>query len=212
MSLQLELPVRDLPADDRYHASRSPELVRVPELTFAMVDGTGHPTASDEFAAAIQALYGISYTLRFGLKRERGLVYRVGPLEGLWWADDMAEFRRAERDHWRWTAMIVQPDVVTDDLFEHARADVIRKRGASAALERARLERFDEGLAGQVLYLGPYSEEGPTIDGLHAFIHGLGLSFDGLRERHHEIYLGDPRRSAPEKLRTIVRQPVNDRL
>src|SRR4029079_917510 len=88
MSLQLELPVRDLPADDLYHASRSPELVRVPELTFARVDGTGHPTASDEFAAAIQALYGISYPLRFGLKRERGLVNRVGPLEGLWWADD----------------------------------------------------------------------------------------------------------------------------
>jgi hypothetical protein len=103
--------------------------------------------------------------------------------------------------------MIAQPDVVTPDRFAGARAEVQRKKGL-AALERARLERFDEGPAGQVLYLGRYSHEGPTIEGLHRFIHESGYSFDGGREKHHELYLGDPRRSAPERLRTIIRQPV----
>jgi hypothetical protein len=211
MTLLAQPTIRELSIDDLYAASRMPELVRVPGLSFAMVDGTADPTGSDEFSSAIGALYGISYTLRFGVKRERGVVYRVGPLEALWWADDMADFRQGARDRWHWTAMIVQPALVTDGMFDDARAEVARKRGPSSALEHARLERLDEGLAGQVLHVGPYSAEGPTIDRLHAFIHDSGLTFDGRRERHHEIYLGDPRRSAPEKLRTIVRQPVAER-
>jgi hypothetical protein len=173
-----------------------------------MVDGQGDPNSSAAYAEAIQALYGLSYMLKFAIKKERAVALRVGPLEGLWWADDMATFSAGRTGEWSWTAMIVQPDLVGHELVERAREEVVRKRGTSAALERARLERFDEGLAGQVLYLGAYADEGPTISRLHDFIHELGYEFDGRVQRHHEIYLGDPRRSAPEKLRTIIRQPI----
>lgn len=207
MTLHAPALARELAQDRPYDASRSPELVRVPPLSFLMVDGQGDPTET-AFAEAVQALYGLSFTLKFGLKKDLGLVYRVGPLEGLWWADDIADFRLGRREEWRWTAMIVQPDAVSADLVERARGEVIKKRRSTSALERARLETYDEGLAGQVMHIGPYSAEGPTIDRLHAFIHELGYTFDGRRQRHHELYIGDPRRSAPEKLRTIVRQPV----
>jgi hypothetical protein len=199
------IPFRELTLEALFEASRSPEIVRVPRLTFAMIDGHGDPNSSAEYREAIQALYGLSYTLKFGLRKELGLGYRVGPLEGLWWADDMAGFSGASKDDWRWTAMISQPDAVTRDRFEQAREEVGRKK-LLPGLQRTRLEQFAEGLAGQVLYLGPYSDEGPTIQALHRFIHELGYSFDG--RRHHEIYLGDPRRTAPERLRTIIRQPV----
>lgn len=207
MTTMVAVPIRELTPDRLYEASRAPELVRVPEITFLMVDGHGDPNTAVEYRDAIGALYGLSYTLKFGVKRELGLTYRVAPLEGLWWADDMTEFSIGRKADWHWTAMIAQPDIVTPEHFERAREEVRRKKG-SPALERARLARFVEGLAGQVLYLGPYSDEGPTIERLHAFIHDAGYTFDGRREKHHELYLGDPRRSAPEKLRTIIRQPV----
>ncbi len=201
------VPVRELPIDRLYEAARAPELVRVPRLTFIQIDGEGDPNTSTEYRGAIQALFGLSYTLGFAIKKEIGLTYRVGPLEGLWWADDMAEFATGRKANWHWTAMISQPDVVTLDRFEWARGEVRRKKGL-AAVDRARLAGFEEELAAQIMYLGPYSDEGPTIERLHAFIHELGYTFDGRREKHHELYLGDPRRSAPEKLRTIIRQPV----
>lgn len=206
-STQLEVPARELTADRLDAATRTPELVRVPELTFVMIDGHGDPNTSTEYRAAVEALYGVSYALKSGLRKELGVSYRVGPLEGLWWSDDMTEFTAGRKAGWDWTAMIRQPDVVTVDRFERVR-DEVGRRKPTAALARARLQRFDEGLAAQVLYLGPYSDEGPTIARLHAFIAALGYTFDGHREKHHELYLGDPRRSAPEKLRTIIRQPV----
>jgi hypothetical protein len=198
------MPVRDLAPDRLYDASRTPELVRVPELTFAMIDGQGDPNTAPTYGDALNALYGVSYTLKFALRRELGLTYRVGPLEGLWWTDDMAAFSVAHKGDWRWTMMIAQPDEVTAERFEGARDEVRRKKGLEA-LERIRLERFTEGLAAQVLYIGPYRDEGPTIERLHAFIRDAGCRLD---RKHHEIYLGDPRRSAPERLRTIIRQPV----
>jgi len=178
--------------------------VRVPELAFAMIDGHGDPNTSPAYREAVEALYGVSYTLKFALKKELGLTYRVGPLEGLWWADDMATFSVDRKGDWLWTMMIAQPDEVTAERFESALQDVRRKKGLEA-LDRTRLERFDEGLAAQVLYIGPYRDEGPTIERLHGFIDDAGYR---LAKKHHEIYLGDPRRSAPEKLRTIIRQPV----
>ena len=208
MSIALRAPVRELPMDRLYEASRTPELVRVPKLTFIAVDGHGDPNSSAEYRGAIEALYGLSYTLHFALKRELDIDERVGPLEGLWWSADMAAFPGERKGDWSWTAMIAQPGAVTPEWFERARADVRRKKGPSAALEQARLEAFEEGLGAQVLHLGPYSDEGPTIAHLHKFIHELGCTFDGRREKHHEIYLGDPRHSAPERLRTIIRQPV----
>jgi hypothetical protein len=207
MTTQVPIPFRELTLERLYEAGRVPELVRVPELTFVMIDGHGDPNTSAQYGDAIQALYGLSYTLKCGLKRELGLTYRVGPLEGLWWADDMAEFSIGCKADWHWTAMIAQPDAVTPERFERARDEVGRKKGLPG-LQWARLERFDEGLAAQVLYRGPYSDEGPTIERLHRFIGELGYAFDGRHQKHHELYLGDPRRSAPEKLRTIIRQPV----
>lgn len=188
-------------------ASPRPAFVQVPDLGFAQVSGAGDPNTSQEFADAIQALYAVSYTLRFGLKRETGLVYRVGPLEALWWADDAAELPLASKDDWSWTLMIAQPDEVTPEWFDRARDEAGGKRELPA-LRRVCLERFEEGLAAQVLHVGPYAAEEPTIAALHAFIAEHGCTFDGRLHKHHEIYLGDPRRCAPERLRTIIRQPV----
>jgi hypothetical protein len=198
---------RLLDGADLYRApALGPEVVRVPELTFVMLDGQGDPNTSAAYREAIGALYGLSYTLKFALKQELGLTYRVGPLEGLWWADDMRVFDMQAKTDYRWTAMIAQPDAVTPEWFARAR-DEIRRKKPAAAVDAARLERFEEGLAAQILHVGPYSAEGPTIGRLHAFIRELGGEFDGRRQKHHEIYLGDPRRAAPEKWRTIIRQP-----
>ena len=186
--------------------ARSPVIVRVPAMGFVMIDGKGDPNTSPEYAEAIQALYPLSYTLKFALKRELGLQYRVGPLEGLWWSEDVAAFSEDRKSDWSWTMMIAQPDEVTPDRFDLARTDVAQKKDAPA-LARARLERFEEGPSAQILYVGPFSEEGPTIARLHAFIHEQGGTFDGVHQRHHEIYLSDPRRSPPEKWKTIIRQP-----
>lgn len=208
MTTQIAVLSRELSRDRLYEASRTPELVRVPRLTFVMVDGHGDPNTAVEYRDAVRALYGLSYTLHFALKKELGINERVGPLEGLWWSDDSADFPGERKGNWSWTATIAQPEAVTPEWLERARAEVRRKKGASGALDLARLEPFDEGLAAQVLYLGPYRDEGPAIVRLHEFIHELGYTFDGRREKHHELYLGDPRRSAPDKLRTIIRQPV----
>ena len=199
--------IRLLGPDDLYRATaRGPEVVQVPDLTFVMIDGRGDPNTSNEYKDAIEALYGLSYTLKFGIKKESGLTYRVGALEGLWWSDDMADFTAQRKADYQWTMMIAQPDAVTPEWFARARED-IGQRKALPALESTRLERYTEGLAAQVLYVGPYSDEGPTISRLHAYIRELGGRFDGRRQKHHEIYLGDPRRTAPEKWRTIIRQP-----
>jgi hypothetical protein len=168
-----------------------------------MIDGRGAPEDS-RYREALEALYPLAYTLKFALKKERGLDYPVMPLEGLWWAEDMNAFANADREAWIWTAMIMQPDFVTQEDFESARAEVERKKGSSAALAVARLERFEEGRSAQIMHIGPYSAEGPTITKLHDFIEEQG---GRLRGKHHEIYLGDPRRSAPEKLKTVIRQP-----
>lgn len=193
-----------------YKASaREPEIVRVPEIGFVMIDGHGDPNTSTEYADAIQTLYSLSYTLKFTLNKELGLQYRVAPLEGLWWADDMVEFSQERKGDWSWTMMIAQPDEVTADRFEGAREEVGRKKDLPA-LPKARLERLEEGPSAQILFIGPYSDEGPTIARLHAFIREHGYSFEGSRQKHHEIYLSDPRRSAPEKWRTIIRQPFTE--
>jgi hypothetical protein len=208
MTVAVALPIRELDRNDLYRASaRGPEVVQVPDLTFIMIDGHGDPNTSTDYKNAIEALYGLSYTLKFGLKKELGLNYRVGALEGLWWADDMADFATERKANYQWTAMIAQPDAVTPEWFARAR-DELGRRKSVAALGAARLERFAEGLCAQVLYIGPYSAEGPTISRLHEFIHEHGGRFDGQLQKHHEIYLGDPRRTAPEKWRTIIRQPI----
>jgi hypothetical protein len=125
-------------------------------------------------------------------------------LEGLWWADDMSSFMVDNRDNWQWTMMIMQPDVVTHDLVANALKEADMKKKLPA-LPKMRFESFTEGLVAQIMYIGPYKDEGPTIARLHAFIHEQGNELSG---KHHEIYMGDPRRSAPEKLKTVIRQPI----
>ena len=188
-----------------YSAKRAPALVDVPDLPFLMIDGQGDPNTAPAYAEAVQALYSVAYSIRFSLKRAAEPVDApVMPLEGLWWTPDMAAFTTEDKSRWNWTMMIVVPEQVTAHVVDDARAAAGRKH-ASAAIGRVRLERFAEGRCAQVLHVGPYSAEGPTVAALHAFIAANGWTLTG---RHHEIYLGDPRRSAPDRLRTIVRQPV----
>jgi hypothetical protein len=181
-----------------------PETVDVPPMDFVMVDGKGDPNDNQEFVEAMEALYGLAYTLKFMLKRgPEPMDYTVMPLQGLWWADDMEVFAMDHRGEWSWTLMIMHPPEVTEEHFEAAREELRRKKGP-AAVDKLRFERYHEGPSAQIMHLGPYSEEAPTIAKLHEFIKDGGHQFRG---KHHEIYLGDPRRSAPEKLRTIIRQP-----
>jgi hypothetical protein len=186
-----------------YSARQAPELVDVPELGFLMIDGHGDPNRSPRYQAAVEALYAVSYALRFAIKRAGGPDYTVAPLEGLWWTKDMASFSVEAKSDWDWTMMIMQPAEATPELVEQTIGEVAQQKQPAAEL---RLQRYAEGAAAQLLHLGPYAEEGPTIARLHAFIHDQGYR---LRGKHHEIYLGDPRRTAPERLKTIIRQPVS---
>lgn len=181
----------------------APILVDVPPLSYLMLDGQGDPNTSPAYEAAVQTLYSVAYTLRFALKKAAVLDYTVPPLEGLWWAKDMGAFLAADREAWQWTMMILTPEAVTREWFDKARAEA-RAKGAPA-IERLRLETYAEGLSAHIMHIGPYAAEAPTIERLHAFIAAEGYAPAG---KHHEIYLGDPRRTAAEKLKTIIRQPV----
>jgi hypothetical protein len=184
--------------------AREVVLVDVPALRYLMIDGTGDPNTTPAYAEAVEALFSVSYTAKFMVKKGAGQVdYAVMPLEGLWWADDLSAFESNDRSQWRWTMMVNQPDVVGDDVLHAALAEVKRKKGL-AAVDRLRLESFTEGPCAQVLHIGPFSEEGPTIQRLHDFIQARGT----LAGKHHEIYLSDIRRAAPDKWKTVIRQPM----
>lgn len=175
----------------------------VPPMKFLMVDGQGDPNTSLDYAQALEALFAVSYTLKFMVKKGAlAIDYGVMPLEGLWWADDMTAFSANDKARWQWTMMIMQPDFVPDELIFEA-MQVTRKKDLPA-LNRLRLERFAEGRCAQILHVGPFSEEGPTIARLHQFIDERSARCG----KHHEIYLSDIRRAAPEKWRTVVRQPM----
>jgi len=179
--------------------------VDVPPLTYLMVDGRGDPNTSQSFQEAVEALYSLSYTLKFTLKKSpRAIDYGVMPLEGLWWADDPRVFHLADKASWKWTVMILQPEFIAKAEVDAAFAEV-RKKKNPAALDRVRFETLTEGPSAQILYVGPFADEGPVIQRMHDFIHTAGKQ---LRGKHHEIYLSDPRRTAPEKLKTILRQPM----
>ena len=183
---------------------KSPAIVDVPEMDFLMVDGKGDPNTSQEYKDAIEALYAVSYALKFMVKRREGVDYIVMPLEGLWWTADMTKFSVEDKDAWKWTSMIMQPGHVTENLVPEASEQVEKKR-SPPALSKMRFESFHEGVSAQIMHIGPFSAEGPTIERLHDFIKESGYE---LRGKHHEIYLSDPRRAKPEKMKTIVRQPM----
>jgi len=179
-------------------------IVDVPEMQFLMIDGSGDPNTAVAYAEAIEALYAMSYTLKFLSRKTETVDYTVMPLEGLWWTPDMAEFSTDDKSAWEWTAMIMQPGHITAAHVATA-TDEVRRKKNRPALDRIRFEPYREGLAVQIMYFGPYADEAPTIERLHQFANDSGYQ---LRGKHHEIYLGDPRRTAPEKLRTVIRQPV----
>ncbi|WP_408898858.1 GyrI-like domain-containing protein [Nocardioides sp. R1-1] len=179
--------------------------VDVPALRFLMVDGAGDPNRAPRYREAVEVLFGLSYRLKFLSKAELGRDHVVMPLEGLWWADDPGVFVRREKDAFRWTMLMMQPDWVSEAMLAEARS-ALRAKADLPALGDVRLEEYDEGRAVQLLHVGPYDDEGPVLARLHEeYLPAHGLTFNG---HHHEIYLGDPRRSAPERLRTILRQPV----
>jgi hypothetical protein len=182
-----------------------PALVEVPPRPHLMIDGEGNPGTSQEYADAVAALYPLAYGLRAAIKKSTGDGYTVMPLQGLWWVDDMSKFSVDDKDSWKWTMMICQPDLVTEELAAGVMPAVIAKKELAVG-HKVRLEMFGDGLAAQVMHVGPYSAEAPTIQLLHDFIVDEGLGRVG---KHHEIYLGDPRKSDPAKLRTIIRQPVS---
>lgn len=178
--------------------------VEAPTFQFLMVDGEGDPNTSSAYSQAVEALFSVSYAAKFMVKKgSQAIDYGVMPLEGLWWADDMSVFATGDKSRWQWTMMIMQPDFVSSEVIAAAIAD-IRKKKNLAAVDKLRLEPFTEGLCAQVLHIGPFSEEGPTIDRLHRFIDAK----TGRTGKHHEIYLSDIRRADPAKWKTIIRQPM----
>jgi hypothetical protein len=196
-------------------SAKKPVLVKVPRLQFAMVDGAiekGHsPGNSPGFQEAVQALYGISYTLKFTFKKRKtnAIDYPVMALEGLLWLTEGDVFDINIKDNWSYTLMIMQPDIVMPDSFAEAREQVRKKRGDSPALSKLRLAHFEEGLCVQIMHIGPYATEPATIERMRAFAEENGYrDCVGHERKHHEIYMSDPRRVSPEKLKTVLRHPV----
>ena len=181
-------------------------VVNVPEMQFLMVDGHGDPNTAQEYQDAIEALYPVAYKLKFMSKNQLNKDYVVPPLEGLWWAENMESFSAArDKSQWDWSMMIMTPDWVTVDMFAEA-VEVLRKGKNPAALNKVRLESYHEGNSVQIMHIGSYDDEGLVLAKLHAeFIPENGYEENG---KHHEIYLSDPRKVAPEKLKTVLRQPV----
>jgi len=180
---------------------------KVPELQFIMIDGIGSPGEAQEYLDALAVLYPVAFKIKF-LSKAKSKDYVVPPLEGLWWADDMKDFIEGNRDKWKWTMMIMQPDWITNEMFKKAIEETQQKKPElSKLLPKLRLEKYKEGKVGQIMHVGPYSEEGPTVQKVHDFIQTKGGTFDGHNQKHHEIYLSDPRKANPATMKTVIRQP-----
>jgi hypothetical protein len=178
--------------------------VQVPAFTFLMIDGKGDPNVSQSYAEAVEALFAVSYAAKFMVKKGPSKQdYAVMPLEGLWWAEDMTAFQSGDRAHWQWTLMIMQPEFVTQAALRTAMAETAARKQLPG-IARLRIERFKEGRCAQMLHIGPFSAEGPTIERVHAYIDAHGRR----RGKHHEIYLTDIRRAQPARWKTVIRQPM----
>ena len=183
--------------------------IEIPSMQFLQIDGMGDPNSSKDFSLAVEALFKLSYTLKFDVKKsDLKIDYKVMPLEGLWWSDNMNDFITENKQNWNWTLMIMQPEFITTELFDAAMTKVKEKKN-SIALEKIGLAKFEEGASMQIMHIGAFSDEGPTIEKLHKHIKNNQFIRIG---KHHEIYLSDIRRAAPEKWRTILRQPVKKEL
>jgi len=187
--------------------SKEVVMVDVPEMQFLMIDGMGSPGEAQEYLDALAALYSIAFKTKF-LSKKHGKDYVVPPLEGLWWADDMKDFTESIRDNWKWTMMIMQPDWITQEMINEAiKVTIEKKPELKDIMSKLRLDKYKEGKAAQIMHIGPYSEEGPTIEKIHDFIKSKGGNFDGHNLKHHEVYLSDPRKAKPDNMKTVIRQP-----
>ena len=194
---------------DLYRAHAEPTLVEVPPMRFLMLDGHGDPNGSTTFQEAVQALYSVSYGLKFKARgMEHGVEYAVMPLEGLWWIPDARVWDFDDKSDWDWTLMIMQPDVIGEDLVRKTLDETAANKDL-VAIGRLRFETFAEGTAAQALHTGPFAAERATLERLFAFVKTSGYLPTG---KHHEIYLSDPARTAPDRMRTIVRHPVYRRV
>ncbi len=181
-------------------------VVEVPEMQFLMIDGHGDPNTAQEYQDALEALYAVAFKIKFISKKSLEKDYVVPPLEGLWWAEDMETFSiKRDKSQWDWTMMIMTPEWIPAEIFDQA-IEEVRKAKNPVSLEKVRLESYHEGLSVQIMHIGSYDDEAPTLDAMHnQFIPENGYIENG---KHHEIYLSDPRRVAPEKLKTVLRQPI----
>lgn len=186
-------------------SSKKVAIVEVPRFNFLMIDGCGDPNTSQEYKDAIEVLFSVSYKVKFMIKKQpNGLDYGVLPLEGLWWTEEMKDFSMGNKDIWKWTALIMQPEFVTTDLVNKA-IDMVKKKKDLSSLPKLRFESIEEGLVAQIMHIGPYIEEESTVEKLHKYIETNDYNKVG---KHHEIYLNNPRRTKPENLKTIIRQPI----
>jgi hypothetical protein len=186
-------------------SAKAPEEVDVPAFNFLMIDGCDARPESEGFQQAIQALFSLSYKIKFYIKKSQGIDYGVMPLEGLWWADDMRDFDEMKKENWKWTLMIMQPEVVNEDIVAEVKK-TLKPADLNAAMTQVRFASFTEGKAAQIMHIGPFADEHPNIMRLHDLIAAKGHKLSG---KHHEIYLNDFRKAAPDKLKTVLRQAYN---
>ena len=192
-----------------YQPKTTPSIINVEEMTFLAVDGKGDPNTGMEYAAAIETLYGLSYAIKMGNKAI--MEYVIPPLEGLWWSPDYSTVNYTDKDSFCWTSMIRQPEFVTPKVLESA-IKTFSKKKPRLDLSKVRLEKMTEGLCVQVMHIGSYDDEPVTIATMEKYAVEQGYEIDITDTRvHHEIYLSDPRKVAPEKLKTVIRQPIKIR-
>ncbi|CAH0171070.1 GyrI-like domain-containing protein [Microbacterium sp. Bi128] len=184
-------------------------VLEIPEMRYLMIDGHGDPNTSPAYTQALQALYPVAYKLKFASKRDLGRDYVVPPLEGLWWAEDMDAFTVArDKSQWDWSMMLMVPEWIDETMF-HEAVDVVKAKGSVDRLDDVRIETLAEGVCVQTLHIGSFDDEADVLEKMHdEFIPGQWLSLSG---KHHEIYFNDVRKVAPDKLRTLLRQPVTKR-
>jgi hypothetical protein len=185
-------------------SSKDIKIVKVPKQKIISIEGKGDPSTSVDFKHAMEAIFPIAYTIKF-TKKKAGNDFAVMPLEGLWWMPNMDDFSIKNKNRWLWKIFIVQPNFVSETDFNSA-VESVKEKKNPVSLLKVKFQVIDEGNSAQILYIGPFIDEGPTIKRLHNFIKESGHSFDGLKQKHHEIYLSDMRKTTPEKLKTILRQ------
>lgn len=192
-----------------YNPPKKPTMIEIPSFNYLMMDGAGNPNHNPRFEEATGALYALAYTIRFAYKAAADTAYTVMPLEGLWWAEDMGTFVGREKEQWNWTLMILQPDFITPELVAQSRVEALQKKKLTGQQNaELRYETYHAGTCVTMMHIGSYDDETENIAWMHRFAEEQGYELHGL---HQEIYLSDPRKTEPAKMKTVLRQPVKKR-